>query len=69
MVPLKIHPQFHLVDARGDVRARVGRRIKRRGKNVITGEVELVASKITYIEDGTGFNMLVEAVNKFEVPT
>jgi|APSaa5957512535_1039671.scaffolds.fasta_scaffold16650_2 hypothetical protein len=63
---LMFHPQFHTVDAWGDVRARVGRRMKRRGRNILTGEIELVASGITYIEDGTGFHMLTELVNKFE---
>ena len=61
-------PQFHTVDAWGDVRARVGRRLKRRGKNIVGGEAELIPSAITHIEDGTGYHMLLELVNKFEVP-
>ena len=47
----------------------MGQRLKRRGKNIPGGEIELVASQITHIEDATGYHMLVEAVNKFEVPT
>lgn len=61
-------PQFHTVDAWGDVRARVGRRLKRRGKNIVAGEIELIPSSVTHIEDGTGYHMLLELVNKFEVP-
>ena len=61
-------PQFHTVDAWGDVRTRVGRRLKRRGKNIAGGEIELVPSEVTHIEDGTGYHMLVKVVNKFEVP-
>jgi len=64
---LQFHPQFHLVDAWGDVRLRVGTRFKRRGINIPGGEIELVASEITHIEDATGYHMLVKGVNKFEV--
>ena len=64
----QFHPQFHLVDAWGDVRLRVGQRFKRRGKHITGGEIELVASEITHIEDGSGYHMVVKGVNKFEIP-
>ena len=52
----------------GRWRLRVGQRFKRRGVNIPGGEIELVASEITHIEDASGFHMVVKAVNKFEVP-
>ena len=61
-------PQFHTVDAWGDVRLRVGQRFKRRGAHIPGGEIELVAADVTHIEDATGYHMLVKGVNKFEVP-
>ena len=64
----EFHPQFHIVDAWGDVRLRVGQRFKRRGANIVEGEIELVASEVTHIEDASGYHMVVKAVNKFEVP-
>ena len=64
----EFHPQFHIVDAWGDVRLRIGQRFKRRGVNIPGGEIELVASEITHIEDASGYHMVVKAVNKFEVP-
>jgi hypothetical protein len=50
------------------VRLRVGTRFKRRGKHIAGGEIELVASEITEIEDATGYHMLVKGVRKYEVP-
>ena len=64
----EFHPQFHIVDAWSDVRLRVGQRFKRRGANIPGGEIELVASEVTWIEDASGFHMVVKAVYKFEVP-
>ena len=52
----------------GRWRLRVGQRFKRRGVNIPGGEIELVASEITHIEDASEFHMVVKAVNKFEVP-
>ena len=65
----QFHPQFHVVDAGGDVRMRVGTRFKRRGANIPGGEIELVASEVTHIEDASGYHMVVKGVQKFEVPT
>jgi len=45
-----------------------GQRFKRRGANIVGGEIELVASEVTHIEDASGYHMVVKAVNKFEVP-
>ena len=64
----QFHPQFHIVDCWGDVRLRVGQRFKRRGANIPGGEIELVASEITHIEDASGYHMVVKDVNKCEVP-
>ena len=64
----QFHPQFHIIDAWGDVRLRVGQRFKRRGANIPREEIELVVSEVTFIEDASGFHMVVKAVNKFEVP-
>jgi len=51
------------------MRLRVGQRFKRRGANIAVGEIELVASEFTWIEDASGFHMVIKAVNKFEVPS
>ena len=64
----QFHPQFHTVDCWGDVRLRIGQRFKRRGTNIPGGEIELVASEITHIEDASGYHMVVKGVEKFEVP-
>lgn len=64
----QFHPQFHTVDCWGDVRLRVGQRFKRRGASIPGGEIELVASEITHIEDASGYHMVVKSTNKFEVP-
>ena len=64
----QFHPQFHVVDAWGDVRLRVGQRFKRRGANIPGGEIELVASEVTHIEDASGYHIIVKATNKFEIP-
>ena len=36
---LQFHPQFHIVDAWGDVRLRVGQRFKRGGAHIPSGKM------------------------------